>query len=575
MEAQRTGIGTLSPTNTLSVVGNAHISDSLSIGTTVPSKRLTVNGDALIHGITIGRGGNGLPFNTAFGNNALPAITTGYQNTAAGYVSLSANSTGNDNVAVGNYTLTAISSGSGNVAVGHGSQPSSITGSYNTTIGAYSSLGSNALTNASAIGADAVVSSSNSLVLGYNANVGIGINAPETRLHVNGKIKTTSLQITQNPTDGYVLKSDAQGVGAWTNIASLETDPQVGTNTINKIPRWNGTSLVSGIIYDNGSIGINTTNPGAKLDIIGSGNGLRLWSGGNASTDHTSIQLGRTSTDASLGVASSAGHYSADASAGDLILRTELSGGKVILNSGSGQANLVATQSRVGIGTTSPANALDVEGNMVVGSSYSGSATGPANGMLIEGTLGVGTTTPNLAGKLHISSPNSKTNTETYNISSITTNEPLVENPFGLSFSITGASSIENRNVSLQTMEDPSQPPGPIIIQGTGGSVGIGTTTPEVALDVQGGIRSKYSGSHVIDLDQDNPLNYYTHFLELDPAPPAGWNSTNTIVLISVADGAPVVLCGAFYNAGGVIVLTTRGIANGLTRINYILFRHP
>jgi len=39
-----------------------------------------------------------------------------------------------------------------------------------------------------------------------------------------------------------------------------ETDPQVGTNTSSFAPRWNGSALVTGIIYDNAtSIGIGTT----------------------------------------------------------------------------------------------------------------------------------------------------------------------------------------------------------------------------------------------------------------------------------------------------------------------------
>jgi len=50
----------------------------------------------------------------------------------------------------------------------------------------------------------------------------------------------------------------------------------------------------------------------------------------------------------------------------------------------------------VGIGTASfvPLNRLDVKGNMVVGTNYSGVNTAPANGLLIEGNTGIGTTAP-------------------------------------------------------------------------------------------------------------------------------------------------------------------------------------
>lgn len=46
------------------------------------------------------------------------------------------------------------------------------------------------------------------------------------------------------------------------NLNSLETDPKVGTLSVNKIPKWNGSSLTDGIMHDNGSkIGIGTADP--------------------------------------------------------------------------------------------------------------------------------------------------------------------------------------------------------------------------------------------------------------------------------------------------------------------------
>ncbi|MBI2438084.1 MAG: tail fiber domain-containing protein [Lentisphaerae bacterium] len=49
-----------------------------------------------------------------------------------------------------------------------------------------------------------------------------------------------------------------------------ETDPQVDdTLASNAVPRWNGTNLMSGSIYNltNGNVGIGTTNPAARLDV--------------------------------------------------------------------------------------------------------------------------------------------------------------------------------------------------------------------------------------------------------------------------------------------------------------------
>jgi hypothetical protein len=47
-----------------------------------------------------------------------------------------------------------------------------------------------------------------------------------------------------------------------------ETDPEVGSNTLNYVPMWNGSALVSGTLYDNGNVGIGTTSPLGKLHVV-------------------------------------------------------------------------------------------------------------------------------------------------------------------------------------------------------------------------------------------------------------------------------------------------------------------
>ncbi len=50
---------------------------------------------------------------------------------------------------------------------------------------------------------------------------------------------------------------------------SSETDPQVGTNSLNYLSKWDGSALVSSTIFDNGNVGINTTDPDATLHVNG------------------------------------------------------------------------------------------------------------------------------------------------------------------------------------------------------------------------------------------------------------------------------------------------------------------
>ena len=50
---------------------------------------------------------------------------------------------------------------------------------------------------------------------------------------------------------------------------TVETDPEVGVVDGNYVPKWGGSALVTGTIYDDGDVGIGTTSPVAALDVNG------------------------------------------------------------------------------------------------------------------------------------------------------------------------------------------------------------------------------------------------------------------------------------------------------------------
>ena len=112
-------------------------------------------------------------FNTASGLDTLFHNTTGSYNAANGYKALYSNTTGSNNTASGRDALENNTSGSINTAVGYSAGPGS---------------GSPGLTNSTALGANAVVSQSNTLVLGNTTstpgaefvNVGIGTSTPRS-----------------------------------------------------------------------------------------------------------------------------------------------------------------------------------------------------------------------------------------------------------------------------------------------------------------------------------------------------------------------------------------------------------
>lgn len=107
-----------------------------------------------------------------------------------------------------------------------------------------------------------------------NGNLGIGVINPTDKLEVAGKTKTTNLQVTNGATANFVLQSDAAGNGTWVNPTTLsvtENDPQVSSTTTNSIPKYNGTTLIDGVMIDNGTnVGVGIApSIGNKLEVAG------------------------------------------------------------------------------------------------------------------------------------------------------------------------------------------------------------------------------------------------------------------------------------------------------------------
>lgn len=132
------------------------------------------------------------------GWSALLSATTAVRCTAVGDLSLSqitVGATGVDSTAVGNDSLAIATKSVGATAVG--SESGSTQTQYTTCafFGYRADANVNDLTNATAIGANATVSTSNSLVLGNNANVGIGTSSPLANLHIVSGGTTPALQI--------------------------------------------------------------------------------------------------------------------------------------------------------------------------------------------------------------------------------------------------------------------------------------------------------------------------------------------------------------------------------------------
>jgi hypothetical protein len=140
--------------------------------------------------------------NALFGYGAGEDNTTGDKNAFFGSSAGSSNTEGRGNAFVGAGAGDSNTSGDDNTFVGVDAGNGITTGTRNTLIGAAANVDDGDLTNATAIGSRALVTTSHALVLGsiggvngalFDTSVGIGTTAPLDRLHVNGVVRVGSL----------------------------------------------------------------------------------------------------------------------------------------------------------------------------------------------------------------------------------------------------------------------------------------------------------------------------------------------------------------------------------------------
>jgi hypothetical protein len=158
-------------------------------------------------------------YNSAHGFGALLKNTTGANNSAVGFQALYLNTTGNDNTSVGIYSSERNTTGTGNAALGYAALRQNATGNYNIAVG------SNAGTYITG-GINLNTVTDNSVFLGQNTKA-----------------------LADSQTNQIVIGYDATGLGSNTAI--------LGNSSITK------TQL-------QGNVGIGTTSPKNKLDIVGS-----------------------------------------------------------------------------------------------------------------------------------------------------------------------------------------------------------------------------------------------------------------------------------------------------------------
>ncbi|MFN8297936.1 MAG: tail fiber domain-containing protein, partial [Chitinophagales bacterium] len=207
--------------------------------------------------------------NLAVGMNTMAATTTGANNSAFGVDALGNNTTGNYNEAQGYKALQMVTSGTGNIGIGFQAGVTSttananLTGNYNVFIGYSSGPGtSTQLSNAIAIGKNALVSQSNTMVLGGTGvdavSVGVGTTTPSNLLHLVGTANVIE-QIQSSSTTGTWLRMNNTSTGGtiWDFISTGQSNSEGAGNLLIK----DNSSVRMMIKSSNGAIGMGTTNP--------------------------------------------------------------------------------------------------------------------------------------------------------------------------------------------------------------------------------------------------------------------------------------------------------------------------
>ena len=202
----------------------AIIAGNVGIGTSSPGAKVEINAASSSPILRVAGGGDG----SGGGKGNIRSSDQGGSN----FWDL-----GRDNLSTGNFMITP-SSGTPSLSITIGGNVGIGTTSPGTVlhvvggIGATGGSGFNTFGVGTWIGGDGTngllyMRNGNSWAPGYldasslylnsqsGGNVGIGTSSPAEKLDVNGKTKTTTLQVTNGATNGYVLTSDASGNGTW------------------------------------------------------------------------------------------------------------------------------------------------------------------------------------------------------------------------------------------------------------------------------------------------------------------------------------------------------------------------
>ncbi|MBI5126608.1 MAG: hypothetical protein HZA80_02500, partial [Candidatus Taylorbacteria bacterium] len=326
--------------------------------------------------------------------------------------------------------------------------PNNLSATYN--LGTFDQTGQ---TNALAVSSNITGSGTSSVVSAVYVSSGQSSGSSNIVYHAGVTSNINNLG-SGTTTNAYSFRAQRSGTGVISNYyAYSASDAYASTTAVayhggmtNYSGRYNLYMSGDADNYIAGKVGIGTTTPLRKLDIVGTSalpassgvvptgifsvrgslsNTLEFGASSDATlnyptwiqsannqsfaTNHPlllnpnggSIGIGTTSPTlatldikGTLAIEGQTGYYSTLSQAtGDLIVNFNGSNSQFgISNNGTSRLWMTSTGS-VGIGETAPGSKLAVSGSATIGASYDTTAA-PTNGLLVEGNVGIGTTTP-------------------------------------------------------------------------------------------------------------------------------------------------------------------------------------
>ena len=380
-----------------------------------------------------------------------------------------------------------------------------------------------------AISNNGVWSKGASSSINYTAgNVGIGTSTPQRVLHIAGSnISTLTLLGIENTdstdANGTVIsfRGPSTGVGATSFVEYSAIQARVDTH--NHATRASSLALYTtgaGVetekmrITSSGNIGIGTTNPQTMLS-VGAGAGAMTLPGGIGATFTPQVMVVPTSGTAGLSVGVLDGTNNRriglfmDQTNGVAGISSTCSSGTIpfVYRDSSGERLRIDTSGNIGIGTTTPAYKLDVNGSLNATSlNINGSAFSPSSNSSSVATTGgqvqsitQSATNAATAARSALVLQNSGTGTTNeFNLigkNAAGTTTAFIDQAGDASFSTSviaplyygGASA--SGNITIDSTSNATK--GNILLAPNGGKVGVGTTTPnlDISVGTLGGVR--------------------------------------------------------------------------------------